>query len=68
LILHHYKSAVFGLNCIRLSTSICLSICTYQHCSHFREIWCWSLWKSVEKIKIWLQLDKNIGHLTWRPK
>jgi hypothetical protein len=26
------------------------------------------LWKSFEKLKIWLKLDKNIGHIMWRPK
>jgi len=26
------------------------------------------LWKSVENLKIWLKLCKNIGHFTWGPK
>jgi hypothetical protein len=25
------------------------------------------LWKSVEKLQIWLISNKNIGHFTWRP-
>jgi len=24
--------------------------------------------KSVEQIQIWLKMDKNMGHFTWRPK
>jgi len=38
----------------------------YQRGSHwtdFREVFYWRLlWKSVEKIHIWLKSDKNVGH------
>jgi len=53
-------------------SSVCLSVCLYQHGSHwtdFREIWYWGLLrKPAETLQISLQLDKNIGYFTWRPQ
>jgi hypothetical protein len=50
----------------------CPSVRMYQRGSHrtdFREIWYGVLvWRSAEKIKIWLKLEKNIGIFTWGTK
>ena len=58
-----------------LTASCLVRLCVphmFQHGSHwtdFREIWYWGLlWKCVEKPQILLKSDKNIWHLTWRPK
>ena len=44
----------------------------YRHGSYwmdFCEIWCWELlWKSVKKLRIWLNLDHSIGKFTGRPE
>jgi len=49
-----------------------LSVCLYQHGSHwtdFLEIWYWRLLRKLaEKLQISLQLDKNIGYFKWRPQ
>ena len=38
------------------------------HWKDFREIWyCRLLRKFVDKLRIWLQLDATIGHITLRP-
>jgi hypothetical protein len=40
-----------------------------SHCTDIREIWYWRLlWKTVEKIKIWLKSDKNIEQFALRYK
>ena len=40
-----------------------------SHWIHFRQIWSWGLlWRSVEKIQIWLKSDKNFGQFVLRPK
>lgn len=43
-----------------------VSVCLLpQHC--FGEIWYWKLlWKYVDKFRVWLQSDSNVGHFTWR--
>jgi len=55
----------------RLLASSRISVYVYQRgslWSDFREVrYCWLSCKSVEKLQIWLKLDKNIGHCTWRP-
>jgi hypothetical protein len=53
-------------------SSVCLSVCLYQHGSHwtdFRDIRYSGLErKSAEKLQILLHLDKNIGYFTWGPQ
>jgi hypothetical protein len=55
-----------------LVSSSCPSAPMYQcgsHWSDFRGIWCsWMWWISVEKTNIWLKLDKNVGHISCKPK
>ena len=47
------------------------SVCVYQcssHCMDFLKLDTGGmLWKSVEKLQIWLKANKNIRHFTWRP-
>jgi hypothetical protein len=39
-----------------------------SQCTYFHEIWYFRiLLKSVEKIQVSLQLDKNNSYYTWRP-
>jgi hypothetical protein len=50
---------------------VCPSVRTEELGSHWtdcHEIWFLSIFrKSVEKIQVWLQSDKNNGYFTWRP-
>jgi len=55
----------------RLSASSCvcvrLSVCSHR--TDFNENWLFEIFleKSVEKIRVYLRLDKNNGCVTWRP-
>jgi hypothetical protein len=54
-----------------LSSFVGLEFCTEQlsyHWKDFRKIlYWWLLLNSVHRLKVWLKLDKNMGHLTYRP-
>ena len=57
------KKWIIALLCLYLSACI-ISATTGQI---FCEIWNWTfLLEFIEKIQIWLKVDKNIGHCTWR--
>lgn len=57
---------------ISLDMSVRPSVRAYLRGSHwadFRKIWYWGiLWKSIEKVQIWLKSNKNIGRFTRRTR
>jgi len=66
-----FKGAFAKLRIASVNDHVCLSVRMEEHGSRwtdFREIWYMRfLRKSVEKIQVLLQSDKNNGHFTWRP-
>lgn len=59
-----------GISPVSFVMSVGLSVCptvrVCQRASHWtgsHEIWHWDFMRSVDKIRIWLKSNKNIGHL-----
>ena len=65
------QKRLLDLSCLSVCLSMCLSVRIEQLGSYrtdFHEIWYSSLYrKSVDKIQVSLNSDKNNGYFTWKP-